>query len=170
MNRSLAFAVIVAFSSLLGRAGLAEDAGSKAARDEQVRKEILDQAAKLRKESRKGDTGAFDQMIVADYAEFNPYFPFLVDPPKSVSVEVEKGFDAFDKLPPTDRSHRIDKIQVYGDVALLTSTAIAKGTQVTGGFMSQAKFLSVYVKMNGTWILVHSHDGRRIGPDGVPID
>ena len=138
--------------------------------DEKIRQEILGQAEREKKEARNGDSGIFANMIAEDYAEFNPFFPFLLDAPKSVSVELEKAWDAFDKLPRTDRSHTIQKIQVYGDVALLTYTSISKGTVVGPGFMNQAKFLIVYVKRNGVWVLAFTHDGRRTGPDGLPID
>ena len=169
-SATIVFTTLICLSGLCAASSRAADSVSTEQSDAQVRAEISGQAEKLRKESRNGDTKIFDQMIAPDYAEFNPFFPFLVDPPKSVSVEMEKAWDAYDKLPRTDRAHKVEKIQVYGDVALLTFTSVAKGAQVTGGFMAQAKFLSVYAKMNGIWVLVFTHDGRRTGPDGLPID
>ncbi len=163
---------VLVFAALFGLAGrgFAAESVSKEDRDAQVRAEITAQTTRLLKESRNGDTEIFAQMIAPDYAEFNPWFPFLVDPPKAVSVAMEKAWDLYDKQPKTDRAHKIEKIQVYGDAALVTFTSVAKGAPVGGGFMTQAKFLSVYVKMNGIWVLVATHDGRRVGPDGIPID
>ena len=92
-------------------------------RDAQVAAEIREQSARMLKEARNGNTEIFSQMISPDYAEFNPWFPFLLDPPKSVHTEIQKAWDAYDRLPRTDRTQKIEKIQVYGDVALQTFTS-----------------------------------------------
>jgi hypothetical protein len=138
--------------------------------EERILGEILAQIRKLGTEARKGDLRQWAALIAPDYTEFDPYYPFMLDAQRDPIVEMQRAWDRFDRIAPTDRSNKARRLQLYGDIAILTTTAWRKGQAIPGGPMSQLKSVVVYRKVNGVWVLEHCQDGRRVGPDGVPTE
>jgi ketosteroid isomerase-like protein len=55
------------------------------------------------------------------------------------------------------------RVQVYGDVAILTYNEAVSGTADGTPFQYTGKVTSVYVKQGGTWRGVHSHESVNPG-------
>ena len=96
------------------------------------------------------------ETVAEDYTEFNPQYPTRLDGKalnKKFAEATEK--DAA-KLVVAEMAN--PKVQVYGDVAILTYNFMG-ATQDADGTISQttAKSTRVYAKKSGDWMLVHAN-------------
>ncbi len=96
------------------------------------------------------------ETVADDYTEFNPQYPTRLDGKvlnKKFAEAAEK-----DKAKLVVAEMANPKVQVYGDVAILTYNFMG-ATQNTDGTISQttAKSTRVYAKKNGDWMLVHAN-------------
>jgi ketosteroid isomerase-like protein len=120
-----------------------------------VEDEIIALTYKIWKAENENDMATRKKYISEDYTEFNPSYSTLIE-----------GRDKNFKL--TNANNMSGKslademlnphVKVYGDVAILTYNfaGVIKGNdgKVT---TSKAKSTRVYVKTNGTWMLVHAN-------------
>ena len=104
------------------------------------------------------NTAEANKILADDYTEFNGGFSTRVDG-KALNSRFAEAFDkgagqviAAEMLNP--------KVQVYGDVAILTYNYAGVNQNKDGEVdNTKAKSTRVYVKMNGTWKLVHANFG-----------
>jgi ketosteroid isomerase-like protein len=101
---------------------------------------------------------AADQMANAadDYTEFNGDYPTRVDG-KALNVQLgEASGSSSTKTIAADMVNA--KVQVYGDVAVLTYNFVGVTKDKDGKTEpSVAKSTRVYVRSNGKWMLVHAN-------------
>jgi len=135
-----------------------------------VMQELLAQIHKLGTDARSADPAEYAKLLATDYTEFDPYYAFMLDLPREEIVRLQQVWDKYDKLPPMQRAAKTTQLQVYGNVAILTTTSYHEGQAIPAGPMSNARSMIIYVKQNGQWILTHCHDGRVAGPDGIPVE
>lgn len=120
-----------------------------------VENEVISITYKLWKAENENDMATRNKYISKDYTEFNPEYATLID-------GRDKNFiltDANDKSGKSLAAEMLNpKVQVYGDVAILTYN-YAGVIQDNDGKVkgSKAKSTRVYVKTNGTWMLVHAN-------------
>jgi ketosteroid isomerase-like protein len=94
--------------------------------------------------------------VADEYTEFNPETPLRLDG-KAISVRIGEALATG-----SDTSISAEmvnpKVQVYGDVAILSYNYVG-ATKDKGGEIEQvrAKSTRVYVKKNGQWMLVHAN-------------
>jgi ketosteroid isomerase-like protein len=96
--------------------------------------------------------------VADDYTEFNGDYATRLDG-KAVNVRL---LEASDKASgQTIASEMLnEKVQVYGDVAILTYNFAGLNQDKDGKTEpSRAKSTRVYVKQNGKWMLVHANFG-----------
>lgn len=94
--------------------------------------------------------------IADDYTEFNPDFPVRLDGKALVDRLYEAQMRSGDKTLVGDMQNA--KVQVYGDVAILTYNYVGVTQKKDGTTMPNlAKSTRVYAKMNGQWKLVHAN-------------
>ncbi len=108
-------------------------------------------AAEMRK-----DVGAAMKNVADDYTEFNPDYPTRLDG-KAMNVRLSEAFNSGsgDTLAAEMAN---PKVQVYGDVAILTYNYIGAAKNKDGEIESvKAKSTRVYVKQDGQWMLVHAN-------------
>jgi ketosteroid isomerase-like protein len=99
-----------------------------------------------------------DQMASAadDYTEFNPDYPTRIDG-KSLNVQLsEASGSSSTKTIAADMANA--KVQVYGDVAILTYNFLGVLKDKDGkAEPNAAKSTRVYARINGKWMLVHAN-------------
>ncbi len=96
------------------------------------------------------------ETVADDYTEFNPTYPTRLDGKKLNEKFAEASAKDATKLVVADMAN--PKVQVYGDVAILTYNFLG-ATQDPDGTISQftAKSTRVYAKKSGDWMLVHAN-------------
>ena len=96
------------------------------------------------------------ETVADDYTEFNPTYPTRIDGKKLNEKFAEAAEKDATKLVVADMANA--KVQVYGDVAILSYNFIG-ATQGPDGTIGQttAKSTRVYAKKNGDWMLVHAN-------------
>ncbi len=96
------------------------------------------------------------ETVADDYTEFNPSYPTRLDGKRLNTKFAEAGEKDATKLVVADMAN--PKVQVYGDVAILTYNFLG-ATQGPDGTISQftAKSTRVYAKKNREWMLVHAN-------------
>ncbi|MBI3949763.1 MAG: nuclear transport factor 2 family protein [Acidobacteria bacterium] len=96
--------------------------------------------------------------IADDYTEFNPDFATRLDG-KGLNVRLGEAF-AGDSGEQVAAEMANEKVQVYGDVAILTYNYVGAVKNKDGQIEpTRAKSTRVYVKQGGRWMLVHANFG-----------
>lgn len=94
--------------------------------------------------------------IADDYTEFNAEYPTRLDG-KALAMKLGEAA-ATDSGTPLVSEMVNPKVQVYGDVAILTYNYIGASRNKDGEVQSnKAKSTRVYVKKDGEWMLVHAN-------------
>jgi len=122
-----------------------------------VEDEVIALTYKLWKAENENDMATRNKYIADDYTEFNGSYSTRID-------GKTKNFTLTDANLAGGKSLADEmlnpKVQVYGDVAILTYNfaGVIKGNdgKLT---TSKAKSTRIYVKMNGDWKLVHANFG-----------
>lgn len=136
--------------TLLGLGLLAQPANDQAA-DEVIAITKAQWAAEMSK-----DTTASMKILADEYTEFNPDYPTRLDG-KAINVKLSEAF-AGDSGSLVAADMVNPKVQVYGDVAILSYNYIGAVKNKDGEVEStKAKSTRVYVKMGGEWKLVHAN-------------
>jgi ketosteroid isomerase-like protein len=102
--------------------------------------------------------GVAEQMVSVadDYTEFNPDFPVRLDGKAANAAIAEARARSGDKSTLGDMMNA--KVQVYGDVAILTYNYVGVDQGKDGKTSpSAAKSTRVYVRSGGEWKLVHAN-------------
>jgi ketosteroid isomerase-like protein len=102
------------------------------------------------------DPAKMMETVADDYTEFNAQYPTRLDG-KALNA---KFSEAFAKAPGTVVIAEManPKVQVYGDVAILTYNYIGMTRDKDGeNHPNAAKSTRVYAKINGAWKLVHAN-------------
>ncbi len=96
------------------------------------------------------------ETVADDYTEFNPTYPTRLDGKKINTKFAEASEKDAAKLVVADMAN--PKVQIYGDVAILTYNFVG-AMQAADGTISQttAKSTRVYAKTSGDWLLVHAN-------------
>ena len=96
------------------------------------------------------------EAVADDYTEFNPTYPTRLDGKKLNLKFAEASAKDATKLIFADMAN--PKVQVYGDVAILTYNFLG-ALQGPDGTINQftAKSTRVYAKKGGNWMLVHAN-------------
>jgi ketosteroid isomerase-like protein len=94
--------------------------------------------------------------VADDYTEFNPDYPVRLDG-KTANAKLYEASER-DGTKPIAADMMNPKVQVYGDVAILTysytGVTQAKDGKTKAG---TGKSTRVYARQNGQWKLVHAH-------------
>ncbi len=144
----IVLAFVVAASALAwGQGGNVEQ--SIRALDEQVRQAAL-----------KGDVAAFDKLYADDYIATN--ILGVTSTKAQVLENFKSGKLKFDAIEISDT-----KVRVYGDTALVNTTANVKGHFGATDISGQYRGVRVWVKRKGQWQSV-SFQATRIAPPGGP--
>lgn len=122
-----------------------------------VEEEIIALTYKLWKAENDKDMGIRNKHISDDYTEFNPSYSTRIDgKTKNFNLSDANGMGSSS---PADEMLN-PKVQVYGDVAILSYNYAGVIKDKDGKLKSnKAKSTRVYVNMNGTWKLVHANFG-----------
>ena len=95
-------------------------------------------------------------MLAEDYTEFNGSFPTRVDGKEMSGRLWEPQLDGAGTVVAAEMANA--KVQVYGDVAILTYNYHGLSKNKDGEVEpSLAKSTRVYAKMDGEWKLVHAN-------------
>ncbi len=104
----------------------------------------------------KNDVAAAMKNVADDYTEFNPDYPTRLDG-KAMNVRLSEAFNS-GSGDTVAAEMANPKVQVYGDVAILTYNYIGAAKNKDGEIESiKAKSTRVYVKEGGQWMLVHAN-------------
>jgi ketosteroid isomerase-like protein len=106
----------------------------------------------------QNDVAAAMKNVADDYTEFNPGYPTRLDG-KALTVRLaEAQSKGSGQLVAGEMAN--EKVQVYGDVAILSYNFVGASMNKDGEVEPQlAKSTRVYVKKNGQWWLVHANFG-----------
>jgi len=147
MRRVLMIFVGVAVLSLT----LIAQAGDNEVAEEVIAVTKAQWAAEMRK-----DVSAAMKNVADDYTEFNPDYPTRLDG-KAMNVRLSEVFNS-GSGDTVAAEMANPKVQVYGDVAILTYNYIGAAKNKDGEIESvKAKSTRVYVKQDGQWMLVHAN-------------
>ncbi len=104
----------------------------------------------------KRDVATAMKNVADDYTEFNSDYPTRLDG-KSMNVRLSEAFNS-GSGDTVAAEMANPKVQVYGDVAILTYNYIGASKNKDGEIESdKAKSTRVYVKQDGQWMLVHAN-------------
>jgi len=104
----------------------------------------------------QGDAAGSMKYVADDYTEFNGDYPTRLDGKNINMMLVEANNGSSNKVVAADMTNA--KVQVYGDVAILTYNYIGATKDKDGKVEpAKAKSTRVYVKKNGQWWLVHAN-------------
>ena len=161
MKRLILFSLgIFAVSSLSVLAQTAKSAppSAKQVADEVIAITKAEWAAEAKK-----DVAASMKNIADDYTVFDGAYPTRLDG-KGINVRIAEGAAVgSDTIVTSEMAN--EKVQVYGDVAILSYNYIGATKNKDGKVSpSLAKSTRVYVKQGGQWMLVHAN----FGPVTVP--
>jgi len=119
--------------------------------------EIIALTYKIWKAENDKDMATRNKYISDDYTEFNSDYATRIDGKTKNFTLSDANFSGGTSL--ADEMLN-PKVQVYGDVAILTYNFAGVIKDNDGKVVtSKAKSTRVYVKMNGTWKLVHANFG-----------
>jgi len=149
MRRAFVVVLCLVAVSLLGFA----QASQKQSADEVIAATKAQWAAEMRK-----DTAAAMKNVADDYTEFNSDFLTRLDG-KAISARLsEAQAGGSGSLVAAEMTN--EKVQVYGDVAILTYNFAGVSKNKDGETeTTRAKSTRVYVKQGGQWWLVHANFG-----------
>jgi len=122
-----------------------------------VEDEVIALTYKLWKAENENDMAVRNKHIADDYTEFNASYSTRIDGKAKNFNLLEAYF-----IPGTSLADEMlnPKVQVFGDVAILSYNFAGVVKDNDGTVRStKAKSTRVYVKMNGTWKLVHANFG-----------
>ena len=103
-----------------------------------------------------GDDAAAESTLADDYTEFNPNFPTRVDGKARNSRLYAAMSEGGGSMLAGEMANA--KVQVYGDVAILTYNFLGVNKGADGEVKPNlAKSTRVYAKQNGMWKLVHAN-------------
>ena len=141
--------LVVALSLMIGLPVFADSHGEVA--DEIIALAKAQWSADIAK-----DTDKAVSFLADDYTEFNSDYPTRLDG-KKLNATLNKAADeGAAKTLVADMANA--KVQVYGDVAILTYNFIGSGMTVDGEIEPNlAKSTRVYAKIDGAWKLVHAN-------------
>jgi ketosteroid isomerase-like protein len=147
MRRVPVFVFLLAFVGAFASTQSAPPAAS----DEVVALTKAQWAAEMKK-----DVATAMKNVADDYTEFNPDYPTRLDG-KQISWKLaEAANGGSDSLVAAEMAN--EKVQVYGDVAILTYNFIGSTKNKDGKVeATRAKSTRVYVKKNNQWWLVHAN-------------
>jgi ketosteroid isomerase-like protein len=150
MNRPLSLAVLGATLIVISNAAVAgEDA--KVAADV-----IAITRAQWAAEAQGKSVAEQNAALADDYTEFNPDYPIRLDGKALVSSINEAQARSGTRSILGDMQNA--KVQVYGDVAILTYNYVGVDLHKDGKTEnSLAKSTRVYARMDGQWKLVHAN-------------
>jgi len=122
-----------------------------------VEDEIIALTYKIWKAENENDMAVRNKYISDDYTEFNSGYSTRIDGKTKNFNLSDANFTAGSSLA---NEMLNPKVQVFGDVAILTYNYAGVVKENDGDVRStKAKSTRVYVKMNGDWKLVHANFG-----------
>jgi ketosteroid isomerase-like protein len=122
-----------------------------------VEDEIIALTYKIWKAENENDMSVRNKYISDDYTEFNSGYSTRIDGKAKNFNLSDANFTAGSSLA---NEMLNPKVQVFGDVAILTYNYAGVIKENDGNVRStKAKSTRVYVKMNGDWKLVHANFG-----------
>ena len=123
---------------------------------ESVAKEVIALAKAQWAANIAQDTEKSISYLADDYTEFNPNYPTRLDG-KELNASLRRATDEGEgRVLVGDMANA--KVQVYGDVAILTYNFIGSGMTADGEVEPNlAKSTRVYAKIDGAWKLVHAN-------------
>lgn len=141
----LAFVSVIAFGLPLS-----------AASDQQVAEEVIALARSQWAANLAKDTDKSVSFLSDDYTEFNPGYPTRIDGKQLNATLYKASNEGAGKGLVADMANA--KVQVYGDVAILTYNYIGSALTADGKVEPNlAKSTRVYAKIDGAWKLVHAN-------------
>jgi ketosteroid isomerase-like protein len=134
-----------------------------ASSNKQVADEIIALVKAQWTASDAGNTAEYMKSVADEYTEFNGGYATRLDG-KALSTKVSEANDQGSvKTVVSDMANA--KVQVYGDVAILSYNFIGVTKDKDGNTQpTRAKSTRVYAKQGGKWMLVHAN----FGADPVP--
>ena len=102
------------------------------------------------------DKAFFADFLADDASYFSPMSPYLDSEPK---VNFLPKFEQYAEMfKYNDVQMYNPRVQVYGDVAVLTYNSSVSGSMAGQPINYTSKMTTVYVKQGNTWRVVHSHE------------
>ena len=150
MNRPLSIALCAAALILASR-------GAEAGEDPKVAAEVIALTrAQWAAEAQGKSVAEQNAALADDYTEFNRNYPVRLDGKALNSSVTEALARSGDRTILGDMQNA--KVQVYGDVAILTYNYVGVDLQKDGKTQSSvAKSTRVYARIDGQWKLVHAN-------------
>ena len=148
MHRSI---VAFCFCLVLALGVIATEAASKDVADEIISITKAQWAAEMKK-----DSSTAMKNIASDYTEFNFTYPTRLDGKELNQRLAEAQMAASGDLVAAEMAN--EKVQVYGDTAILTYNFIGAVKEKDGTVEPlRAKSTRVYIRENNRWMLVHAN-------------
>jgi ketosteroid isomerase-like protein len=143
---------------------LLAQAAKPAASNKQVADELIALTRAHWAAEMKKDVAAWGKNVAEDYTVFEGAFPTRIDGKAMMARIAEGNFSSSDTLITAEMAN--EKVQVYGDVAILSYNYIASVRDKDGKVRpAMAKSSRVYVKQGGQWMLVHANFAPVTAPD-----
>ena len=160
MRHSILVSVgVLALSALPLTAQATRSASSKAAADEVIAATRAQWAAEMKK-----DVAGWGRNVSEEATIFEAAYPTRLDGKATLQRIQEGAATGSDTIVTAEMAN--EKVQVYGDVAVLTYNYIGAVKSSDGKIApSLAKSTRVYVRQGGQWMLVHANFAPVTAPD-----
>ncbi len=150
---------ILAASSLPVLAQAASKPSAKQVADEVIAVTKAQWAAEMKK-----DVAGWGKNVADDYTVFDGAYPTRVDG-KALAQRIEEGNAGSSDTTVTAEMAN-EKVQVYGDVAILSYNYLGASKSKDGKISPVlAKSTRVYVRQGGQWMLVHANFAPVTAPE-----
>jgi hypothetical protein len=168
MTVRVSTALMLALLLPLSAPSLAQEPPGTDTESRKVLEEIRAAELRMDPKARNRDVEKWLDIVTADFNEFDNYYPFLLEGHESHRA-TQGALDQYDRRPAPTRpgAKRISHIQVFGDVAVVSTSSVEKGDPVSGGVHQRRKFTMVWVKDGGDWKLAHCNCSWVSTPDGL---
>jgi len=152
MRSMLPVLLVVACVATLGLTGFAQQSSK------QVADEVIAIAKAQWAAERQRNIAEAMKNVADDYTEFNPDYATRLDG-KAINLRLNEAFaGASGEVVAAEMAN--EKVQVYGDVAILSYNYVGVTKDKDGKTEpGRAKSTRVYVKQGGKWMLVHANFG-----------
>ena len=158
---SLVLVVLLAFAAVWGAAVISGLASSGASANGEIAKAVIAREKASAAAWKNKDKAFFADFLAEDATYFGWMSPYLETDPKENFLPKFEQIAEMMKI--IDFQMYNPRVQVYGDMAVLTYNA-ASTISMGGQTMNYTcKMTSVYVKQGNTWRVVHGHESMNPG-------
>jgi ketosteroid isomerase-like protein len=162
MTKKLSLTFVLLFIAISGLILLSVNKASAEQPQQAIAAAIIAREKAATDAWQRKDKAFWADYLAEDGTAFFSQSPYLEDNPKTNFLPKFEQYTEMMKIVDTQMYN--PRVQVYGDVAVLTYNSSVSGSMAGQPVNYTAKMTSVYVKQGNTWRVVHAHESMNPAP------